>query len=35
MSAYDLKRLEAYIKNLIDFHVILDLLPEITKLYYL
>ena len=34
ISLYDLKRLEAFGKKLIDFHLILDLLPGITQLYF-
>jgi N-acetyltransferase 10 len=33
-SVYDIKRLEAYTKNIVDYHVILDLLPQISKLYF-
>ncbi len=31
---YDLKRLESYAKNLVDFHLIIDLVPTIAKLYF-
>ncbi|CAG0920051.1 unnamed protein product [Notodromas monacha] len=34
LSAYDVKRLELYAKNLSDFHLILDLLPTIGRLYF-
>jgi N-acetyltransferase 10 len=34
-TPFDLKRLESYAKNLLDYHVILDLVPEISKLYFL
>jgi len=34
-SPYDLKRLESYAHNLLDFHVILDLLPTIARLFFL
>ncbi|RHZ58217.1 hypothetical protein Glove_375g29 [Diversispora epigaea] len=33
-SAYDLKRLESYANNMLDYHVILDLLPTIAHLYF-
>lgn len=33
-SPYDLKRLESYANNLLDYHVILDLLPAIAQLYF-
>lgn len=34
ISLFDLKRLEAFCKKLIDFHLILDLLPGIANLYF-
>ena len=34
ISLYDLKRLEKYSNNLIDYHLIMDLLPELAKLYF-
>jgi N-acetyltransferase 10 len=34
VTLYDLKRLEAFCKKLIDFHLILDLLPGIAQLYF-
>lgn len=33
-SAYDLKRLESYSSNMLDYHVIIDLLPTISNLYF-
>ncbi|KAG5461337.1 MAG: tRNA binding domain-containing protein, partial [Olpidium bornovanus] len=30
-SAYDLKRLESYARNMLDYHVILDLIPSIAR----
>ncbi|KAK9457732.1 GNAT acetyltransferase 2-domain-containing protein [Dipodascopsis uninucleata] len=33
-SPYDLKRLESYANNLLDYHVIVDLLPSIAQLYF-
>ncbi|KAJ1946835.1 N-acetyltransferase 10 [Kickxella alabastrina] len=33
-SGYDLKRLESYANNLLDYHVILDLLPTISQRYF-
>ncbi|EDQ88941.1 uncharacterized protein MONBRDRAFT_32524 [Monosiga brevicollis MX1] len=33
-STYDLKRLTAYTNNLVDYHVILDLLPKLAQLYF-
>jgi len=34
-TPYDLKRLESYAHNLLDFHVILDMLPTLSRLYFL
>ncbi|KAM3546659.1 hypothetical protein ARSEF1564_000492 [Beauveria bassiana] len=34
MSPFDLKRLESYANNMLDYHVILDLLPTIASLYF-
>ncbi|KAL2358122.1 GNAT acetyltransferase 2-domain-containing protein [Cryomyces antarcticus] len=33
-SAYDVKRLESYANNMLDYHVILDLLPTIANLFF-
>ncbi|KAI8989530.1 GNAT acetyltransferase 2-domain-containing protein [Pilobolus umbonatus] len=33
-SPYDLKRLESYANNMLDYHVILDLVPTIAELYF-
>jgi N-acetyltransferase 10 len=33
-SAYDLKRLDSYANNMLDYHVILDMLPTIAQLYF-
>eukprot|EP00002_Diphylleia_rotans_P024304 TRINITY_DN4795_c0_g1_i1.p1 TRINITY_DN4795_c0_g1~~TRINITY_DN4795_c0_g1_i1.p1 ORF type:complete len:1024 (-),score=229.08 TRINITY_DN4795_c0_g1_i1:125-3196(-) len=33
-SSYDLKRLDAYSRNLVDYHVILDMLPTLARDYY-
>jgi len=35
LTSYDLKRLELYSKNMVDYHLIMDLLPEVSKLYFL
>ncbi|XP_022238453.1 RNA cytidine acetyltransferase-like [Limulus polyphemus] len=35
MNVYDLKRLELYSQNLVDYHLIMDLLPIVSKLYFL
>ena len=32
---YDLRRLESYTRNLVDYHMILDLVPALARLYYL
>lgn len=34
-TTYDLKRLELYSQNLADYHLIVDLLPAIARLYFL
>ena len=34
ISAFDLKRLESYSKNMIDFHLIIDLIPRLAKLFF-
>ncbi|KAI6822114.1 RNA cytidine [Hortaea werneckii] len=33
-SPFDLKRLDSYADNMLDYHVILDLLPAIAELYF-
>ncbi|KAH6638002.1 N-acetyltransferas-like protein [Boeremia exigua] len=33
-SPFDLKRLESYANNMLDYHVILDMLPAIATLYF-
>ncbi|KAF2836384.1 putative nucleolar ATPase Kre33 [Patellaria atrata CBS 101060] len=33
-SPFDLKRLDSYANNMLDYHVILDMLPEIARLYF-
>lgn len=35
LSQYDLKRLEYYSRNMADYHLIMDLLPNVTKTYCL
>jgi len=34
LSPFDLKRLEAYANNMLDYHVILDLVPTLATLYF-
>ena len=34
LTPFDLKRLESYANNMLDYHVILDLLPTIASLYF-
>ena len=34
VSLFDLKRLESYSKNLVDFHLIMDLVPTLARLYF-
>ena len=33
-TPYDLKRLQAYANNLVDYHLVLDLLPPLTGAYF-
>ena len=35
ITIFDLKRLESYAKNLVDFHLIMDLVPTLAKLFFL
>lgn len=35
VTLYDLKRLESYKKNLVDYHLILDLLPTLARTFFL
>lgn len=34
LTPFDLKRLEAYGNNILDYHVILDLMPVIANLFF-
>ena len=34
MSSYDLKRLESYGNNLLDHHVVMDLVPQLAHWYF-
>lgn len=34
MSPFDLKRLESYANNMLDYHVIMDLLPAVASFYF-
>jgi N-acetyltransferase 10 len=34
LSPFDLKRLESYANNMLDYHVILDLIPTLATLYF-
>lgn len=34
LSAYDILRLEKYCNNMADYHLIMDLLPTLSKLYF-
>ena len=33
-TKYDLKRLDMYSNKLVDYHLIMDLLPHLAKLYF-
>ncbi|XP_041054066.1 RNA cytidine acetyltransferase isoform X2 [Carcharodon carcharias] len=34
-TPYDLKRLEMYSRNMVDYHLIMDMMPTISQLYFL
>jgi tRNA(Met) C34 N-acetyltransferase TmcA len=34
VTPFDLKRLDSYANNVVDYHVILDLLPHVASLYF-
>lgn len=34
ITMFDLKRLESYAKNLVDFHLVMDLVPAMARLYF-
>eukprot|EP00112_Aurelia_sp_Birch-Aquarium-sp1_P011190 Seg2357.3 transcript_id=Seg2357.3/GoldUCD/mRNA.D3Y31 product="RNA cytidine acetyltransferase" protein_id=Seg2357.3/GoldUCD/D3Y31 len=34
LTKYDLRRLDLYSRNMVDYHLIMDLLPEVSKLYF-
>lgn len=34
LSSYDILRLEKYCNNMADYHLIMDLLPTLSKLYF-
>ena len=34
LTPFDLKRLESYANNMLDYHVILDLLPTVAAFYF-
>ena len=33
-TRYDLKRLETYSRNLIDYHLVMDLLPRVAAMFF-
>jgi tRNA(Met) C34 N-acetyltransferase TmcA len=35
LTKYDVKRLEMYSNNLVDYHLIMDLVPALARLYFL
>lgn len=35
LSAYDLKRLEAYAQNIVDHHLVSDLVPAVARIHFL
>ena len=34
-TVYDVKRLETYAANLVDYHIVLDLVPQLARLWFL
>jgi len=34
LSPHDVKRLEAYSRNLVDFHLVTDLLPDVARIFF-
>lgn len=34
-TPYDLKRLEMYSRNMVDYHLIMDMIPVIARMYFL
>lgn len=34
-TKYDVKRLELYAQNMVDYHLVIDLLPAISRLFFL
>ncbi len=34
-NSYDFKRLEMYAMNLVDYHLVIDLVPQIARLYFM
>lgn len=34
-SPYDLKRLELYSRSMVDYHLIMDLIPTVARLFFL
>ncbi|KAL3697204.1 hypothetical protein R1sor_011280 [Riccia sorocarpa] len=35
LTPYDMKRLQSYANNLVDYHMVLDLIPTLSRLYFL
>ncbi|KAM4721086.1 RNA cytidine acetyltransferase [Rhinophrynus dorsalis] len=35
LTPYDLKRLEMYSRNMVDYHLIMDLIPALARMYFL
>lgn len=35
ITPYDVKRLKSYAKNLVDYHMVVDLIPSLARLYFL
>lgn len=35
LTPYDLKRLEMYSRNMVDYHLIMDMVPAVAKMFFL
>ncbi|KDO26199.1 hypothetical protein SPRG_08561 [Saprolegnia parasitica CBS 223.65] len=35
LTPFDIKRLQSYAKNMVDYHMIVDLIPSVARLYFL
>lgn len=35
VTSYDIKRLEMYSNNLVDYHLVVDLMPTLARIFFL